>query len=302
MAVSVLERARSECLFPLAAPRRADARSDHGSAVGNGSGLQPHRSRSGASIGLRRAALRSIADRTIADNRPGYGGFVRPPRESEVSAVTTILSAVTTDVSTELFAFNEAKLGSSAVASQVSTTIPCSIASELIPTDAADAAVGSTGMPARTSSMTGNLEKESSSSITAPGCDRPPAGAADVPYRMSCVSSVGSDWLLAYYTEPGHAFKRGLRSLDPRQATECSLGTSCEKTKTLPKRPVGRSEEQKVRNLNYLANELRALGVDPTPPAGGGVGKKPGGRAAPCAEVARARYQTFVLEKPRERA
>jgi len=115
---------------------------------------------------------------------------------------------------------------------------------------------------------------------------------------MGAESSVGSSWLLDYYKEQGHAFKRGLRSLDPRQANECSLCVACDKVAELPGSPVGRSQEQKRLNLEYIARELKALGATPRPENAVRVSRKADGSALNSSSVARSRYQNYVLARP----
>merc|ERR1719401_2532183 len=117
---------------------------------------------------------------------------------------------------------------------------------------------------------------------------------------MSCVSSVGSAWMLQYYQEPGHAFSRGLRSVNPRDATECSLGTCCAGPQDLPKMPVSMLEERKQRNIEFLSGRLRDLGVESPSHGARGAQRVTGiqlpenrTRALKCADVARYRYQTY---------
>lgn len=276
--VAGTERPRTECLFPrLAAPSPAPSRLSGGrSGLG---GSVPRRSRS-------EAALSGTARQTAA-SRLAFGGDVPPPTASELSACTTVFSAVTTDFCPQ----GPSRRSLSATLPDFGATLEGAAAADLdgdrvftpVPILEQEGPPGARRLPAR--------KRQSQS-------DGPPAGAGDVPYKTSVVSSVGSAWMLEYYQEPGHAFSRGLRSLDPRQATQCNLGTCCEKEMVLPRSPAGRSEERKRRNLEYLAGELRRLGVD-SPAPSNALRRGPNGEAPTCATVARARYHTYVLEKPR---
>jgi len=214
--------------------------------------------------------------------RLAYGGNVPQPTASEVSAVTTVLSAVSTDFLPEQ------------PPTALSAAAPIPTAAAASASSAAARQVPRTPVP---------LPDEANPEARQPPRRRrssggPPAGAADVPYPMSCVSSACSAWMLEYYQEPGHAFTRGLRTQDPRHFHECSICHCCVGQPELPQMPAGRGEEQKLRNIEYINRQLRLMGAQ-VPKASDGIPSGPGGRAAPCAVVARSRYQTYVLEKPR---
>lgn len=274
------ERPRTECLFPrLAAPSSPVQNTPKGARGGrdaaNPSSPPLRRARSEASLlGARGARL-------------AYGARVgvEPPARSELSAATTVLSAVSTDF------WPEHPLSSIAPAAPAAGAVGSSALSVAAPSVAAPA----TPVPLPE-------EEESPKRPRLPPRRRSsggiPAGAADVPYPMSSVSSAMSAWMQEYYEEPGHAFTRGLRTQDPRNFTECSICTCTVGQPDLPKMPAGRGEEQKLRNIEYINRQLKAMGAQ-LPKASDGIPSGPGGRVAPCAVVARSRYQTYVLEKPR---
>eukprot|EP00929_Paragymnodinium_shiwhaense_P110161 TRINITY_DN76904_c0_g1_i1.p1 TRINITY_DN76904_c0_g1~~TRINITY_DN76904_c0_g1_i1.p1 ORF type:complete len:372 (-),score=74.37 TRINITY_DN76904_c0_g1_i1:11-1126(-) len=152
-----------------------------------------------------------------------------------------------------------------------------------------------------------------------------PACACDITIPTSVVSSVGSVWQKQYQTEygVGVSFSRGLRYQDVRMTNENSAGVCYIREADIPRIPDSCPPlQQKERNLAYIESLLTQLGVEKDPlglKAARRAGRERNGpgrssstpalsslvSAAPPrltvrpALIARRRYQTGVIAKPK---